>query len=185
MARRLPAHLSIPVDVQQAPIETEWQPVSSALTHPRFVDEAALDRLVDLLSGPDAARNVVLLAGPGVLHADATGALTKVAERFDLPVATTLSGKGLMSEEHPLALGVFGYGGSRAERASPTEPRSATTRASRRCCRRWLPAASVCCVKQSTARRRRRRTVRDRLCGSQQERTPTFTAPSRTRGSAR
>ena len=32
---------------------------------------------------------------------------------FDIPVATTLSGKGVIPERHPLALGVFGYGGSR------------------------------------------------------------------------
>ena len=112
-ARRQPTHLSIPVDVQKAAINADWQPVPPALTHPRFVDEAALGRLVALLSGPDAPRNVVLLAGPGVRHAAATDALAAVAERFEIPIATTLSGKGLLSEDHPLALGVFGYGGSR------------------------------------------------------------------------
>ena len=113
MARRRPSHLSIPVDVQKATIESGWRPVPDAVTHPRFVDDAALDRLVALLSGPDAARNVVFLAGPGVLHAGAAEALAAVAERFDLPMATTLAGKGLVSEDHPLSLGVFGYGGSR------------------------------------------------------------------------
>ena len=46
-------------------------------------------------------------------HAGAAEALAAVAERFDLPMATTLAGKGLVSEDHPLSLGVFGYGGSR------------------------------------------------------------------------
>ena len=41
------------------------------------------------------------------------GVLLQVAERFELPVATTLAGKGVFPEDHPLALGVFGYGGSR------------------------------------------------------------------------
>jgi acetolactate synthase-1/2/3 large subunit len=113
MARRRPAHLSIPVDVQEASIDAPWQPVPDALVHPRIIDAAAFARLVALLSGPDAARNVVLLAGPGVLNAGATDALVAVAERFELPIATTLAGKGLMSEDHPLSLGVFGYGGSR------------------------------------------------------------------------
>jgi acetolactate synthase-1/2/3 large subunit len=112
-ARRQPTHLSIPVDVQKAAIDADWQPVPAALSHPHFVDEAALGRLLALLSGLDAPRNVVLLAGPGVLHAGATDTLVAVAERFEIPVATTLSGKGLVSEDHPLALGVFGYGGSR------------------------------------------------------------------------
>ncbi|MEZ5141138.1 MAG: thiamine pyrophosphate-binding protein [Acidimicrobiales bacterium] len=113
LARRRPAHLSVPVDVQKAAIADGWQPVPDELARPRFVDDAGLARLVDLLAGPDAARNVVLLAGPGVGHAGAEDALRAVVERFEIPVATTLSGKGLLSEDHPLALGVFGYGGSR------------------------------------------------------------------------
>ncbi len=112
-ARRAPSHLSIPVDVQKAVIDAAWQPVPAALSHPHFADQAALERLVALLSGAGAPRNIILLAGPGVLQAGATDALAAVAERFEIPIATTLSGKGLVSEEHPLALGVFGYGGSR------------------------------------------------------------------------
>lgn len=113
LARRQPVHLSIPVDVQKAHVTEAWQPVAPAVTHPRFVDEAGLRRLASLFAGPEPARNVVLPAGPGVLHAGATDALLAVAERFSIPVATTLSGKGLVPEAHPLALGVFGYGGSR------------------------------------------------------------------------
>lgn len=113
LTQRRPAHLSVPVDVQKAAIDAEWRPVPRALSHPHFVDEAALDRLVTLLSGPDPAGNVIVLAGPGVERAGATDALVAVAERFDIPVATTLAGKGLLREDHPLALGVFGYGGSR------------------------------------------------------------------------
>lgn len=110
--RRSPAHLSVPVDVQKAEIEAAWQPVPESLRSGRFVDQSALERAVGLLNAPDN-QNIVVLAGPGVLHAQGTGALRAFAERFDIPVATTLSGKGLIPETHPLALGVFGYGGSR------------------------------------------------------------------------
>ena len=110
--RRSPVHVSVPVDVQKAEIDSAWQPVPESLRWPRFVDESALDRAVGLLN---AARNqkIIVLAGPGVLHARGIDALRAFAERFDIPVATTLSGKGLIPESHPLALGVFGYGGSR------------------------------------------------------------------------
>lgn len=112
-AQRRPAHLSVPVDVQTASIAASWQPAPEQLTHPRYIDDGAFDEVVSLLSGPAAARNIVLLAGVGVRHAGASEALVAAAERFDLSVATTLAGKGLISEDHPLALGVFGYGGSR------------------------------------------------------------------------
>jgi acetolactate synthase-1/2/3 large subunit len=109
--RRSPVHLSVPVDVQKAEIEGAWQPVPESLRAARFVDEPALDRAVALLNAAEN-RNIVVLAGPGVLHAHGVDALRAFAERFDIPVATTLSGKGLIPEGHPLALGVFGYGGS-------------------------------------------------------------------------
>ena len=101
----------MPVDVQKAEIDCDWQPVSESLRTARFVDENALDRAVDLLNA-DGNQNIVVLAGPGVLHAHGIDALRAFAERFDIPVATTLSGKGVIPESHPLALGVFGYGGS-------------------------------------------------------------------------
>jgi acetolactate synthase-1/2/3 large subunit len=109
--RRSPVHLSVPVDVQKAEIDSDWQPVSDALRMASFVDEHALDRTAELLNATDN-QNIIVLAGPGVLHADAVDALRTFAERFDIPVATTLSGKGAIADSHPLALGVFGYGGS-------------------------------------------------------------------------
>lgn len=113
LVRRRPVHLSVPVDVQRADVEGTWGQIPQTLLDARFVDERALESALDLFWGADGARNVVVLAGPGVLHADATARLVAFAERFDVPVATTLSGKGVISEDHPLALGVFGYGGSR------------------------------------------------------------------------
>lgn len=112
LARREPAHLSVPVDVQKAETDAAWQPVGPSLAVNKAVDEPALARAVTLISRADH-RTIVLLAGPGVQHTDGGPALRTVAERFHIPVATTLPGKGLIPDDHPLALGVFGYGGSR------------------------------------------------------------------------
>jgi acetolactate synthase-1/2/3 large subunit len=109
--RRSPAHLSVPVDVQKAEVDSAWQPVPESLRAARFVDECALERAIGLLNAPENQK-IVVLAGPGVLHARGNDALRAFVERFEIPVATTLSGKGLIPEHHPLALGVFGYGGS-------------------------------------------------------------------------
>jgi acetolactate synthase-1/2/3 large subunit len=111
LTRRAPVHLSVPVDVQKAQFDGDWKPVPTTLSAARFLDEDALAQAVRLLNAPDH-QNIILLVGPGVAHAGGVEALRAFAERFDIPVATTLSGKGAIREDHPLALGVFGYGGS-------------------------------------------------------------------------
>lgn len=72
-------------------------------------------RAAALLSG---ARRPFVLAGGGVLHSGAPAALALVAERLCAAVATTLSGKGGIPEDHPLAVGVAGSMGTTAARAA-------------------------------------------------------------------
>ena len=111
LTRRVPVHLSIPVDIQKSEIDAAWEPISHRLTASRAVDAVALGDAIDLLTRSDH-QNIVVLAGPGVQHAGGIDALRSFAERFDIPVATTLPAKGVISDDHPLALGVFGYGGA-------------------------------------------------------------------------
>ncbi|MEU8588028.1 thiamine pyrophosphate-binding protein [Streptomyces sp. NPDC048664] len=55
----------------------------------------------DLLS---RAERPVIIAGGGVVRADASGKLRKLAERLDAPVVTTPGGKGAFPWNHPLSL---------------------------------------------------------------------------------
>jgi acetolactate synthase-1/2/3 large subunit len=57
------------------------------------------------------ATRPVLLAGHGVLIADATEELRALAEKTRIPVAWTLLGIGAMDETHPLAYGYMGMHG--------------------------------------------------------------------------
>ncbi|MDX6526416.1 MAG: hypothetical protein QOI43_1927, partial [Gaiellales bacterium] len=52
-----------------------------------------------------AASNPVIVAGQGVLYADAGDELVQLAELTGIPVATTLNGKSAFPENHPLSLG--------------------------------------------------------------------------------
>ncbi len=110
-----PVHLSVPLDVQRAEVEATWSRLPEASYRPLFLDSDALDAAFSVFDADrvEAASNIVMLAGPGVSHAGAEAELTAVAERFEIPVATTLGAKGVLPESHPLSLGVFGYGGSR------------------------------------------------------------------------
>jgi len=51
----------------------------------------------------------VILAGHGVARTGASGALSAFAQRFEIPVATTFMGKGVISDRHPESLGVIGF----------------------------------------------------------------------------
>jgi len=57
-----------------------------------------------------AASAPTLILGGGVHWANAAGEAQRLAERLQAPFGTSPSHKGLVSEEHPLALGVLGFG---------------------------------------------------------------------------
>ena len=58
-----------------------------------------------------AAKRPVILAGHGVLHAEAWDDLVAFAEKTQIPVAWTLLGIGVIDETHPLAYGYMGMHG--------------------------------------------------------------------------
>ena len=58
------------------------------------------------------AERPVLYVGGGVQGACASDELTALAEALEIPVAHTLMGKGGMSDNHPLLLGMTGFWGT-------------------------------------------------------------------------
>ena len=83
--------------------------------YPLPFDEAAYQRVLCHLQ--DRSARVGIYAGLGC--ADAGPSLTAVAEVLQAPVATSVSGKGVIADAHPLAVG-WGYGkqGTRAAEAA-------------------------------------------------------------------
>jgi acetolactate synthase-1/2/3 large subunit len=57
------------------------------------------------------ARSPLFICGGGVVISGGEGELRALAERLGAAVATTISGQGSISEEHPLGLGVVGSNG--------------------------------------------------------------------------
>ncbi|MGW9269784.1 thiamine pyrophosphate-dependent enzyme [Microbacterium sp. NPDC055599] len=99
--RPRPVHIEIPLDVLEAPAD-----VPAAARAPRPMpervagDPVALAEAGRLLS---AAERPVIVAGGGAV--DAVHQVTAIAERLGAPVFTTLNGKGVLDEGHPLSLG--------------------------------------------------------------------------------
>ena len=57
------------------------------------------------------ARKPLIMAGNGVIMANASGELREFAERTSVPVITTLHGMGSFPEDHPLSIGMPGMHG--------------------------------------------------------------------------
>jgi 3D-(3,5/4)-trihydroxycyclohexane-1,2-dione acylhydrolase (decyclizing) len=105
--------LALPQDVQAE--ANDWPPELFArrVWHvPRPVPEpAALARAAAVIR---SAGRPVIVAGGGVIYAEATGELRAFAEGTGIPVAETQAGKGALRYDHPLALGAIGSTGTAA-----------------------------------------------------------------------
>lgn len=115
--RNSPVHLSLPHDVQVAEISVAHEPLDKLLREPKILDTRAMDRFWARVAPKrdfnNRAEKIAILAGHGSENPDASKALLKFAETFQIPVATTLRAKGVFPEDHELSLGVFGYAGTR------------------------------------------------------------------------
>ncbi len=73
-------------------------------------DGVDIDRVATIIRG---AERPLIVAGGGVLYADATAALRAFVDATGIPVAETQAGKGAMPYDHPSALGAIGSTGTR------------------------------------------------------------------------
>src|SRR4051812_40483212 len=109
---RGPAHLSLTHDALTGECAVDYVKVFSFFVGAEPLSVAAADAALAQLADDKNVR-VAFLAGAGVEHDAAAVRLKMLAERWSIPVATTLRAKGVFPEDHELSLGVFGYAGSR------------------------------------------------------------------------
>jgi acetolactate synthase-1/2/3 large subunit len=72
------------------------------------LDDAACAKFFGILQ---ASRRPLIYAGGGVINGDATNALRRLADRFGIPVTTTLMGIGAVDTTRPLSLHMLGMHG--------------------------------------------------------------------------
>ncbi|MBY0237964.1 MAG: thiamine pyrophosphate-binding protein [Burkholderiaceae bacterium] len=114
-----PVHLSVPVDVFRAPT-TQVKPnydMGALLRPAALVDSGAIESLRDMLA---ESRNVVILVGGGC--GDSIHSILQFAQLKGANFVTTPDGKGLVSPQHPLYRGVFGFGGHASAEAALNDP---------------------------------------------------------------
>lgn len=109
-----PVAIELPEDIFKAQYGEEIPSVDArygTVPPDRFIPDLESVRAAAALL--EAAERPILIVGGGVRLSNAGQQVEVLAERLAMPVATTLSGKGVIPENHPLSLGVIGsLGGS-------------------------------------------------------------------------
>lgn len=99
-------YLAVPEDIEEAPVASDSAPLRINVPRPEDPSVTQLERAAEILR---SARNPILLAGHGAARGGAADAVRRFAEALLIPVATTFHGKGVMADDHPLALGAVGF----------------------------------------------------------------------------
>jgi acetolactate synthase-1/2/3 large subunit len=105
-----PVLIDVPMDVFSAQLNA----VPETLSRRPHYERAAgpCDGIAAAAEVLREAKRPVIYAGNGVLLSEASCELREFAELARIPVATTLMGKGIFPENHPLALGMTGIWGT-------------------------------------------------------------------------
>ena len=115
-----PVVIDLPKDVSALETDFIYSPeVNLPSYQPTLVpNDMQIKKILKQLS---KAKKPVLLAGGGISYAEASKELNEFAERYQIPVVTSLLGQGTIATSHPLFLGMGGMHGSFAANIAMTE----------------------------------------------------------------
>lgn len=101
-----PIYLEVPRDLVHAPLPASTHPtcVEAVPSDPATLEEA----VAEIKAMLESAKRPVILAGAEVGRFGLQDELVHLVERLQIPIATTLLGKSVIREDHPLYVGVYG-----------------------------------------------------------------------------
>jgi tartronate-semialdehyde synthase len=100
-----PVLIDLPVDVQLGEIEFDIETYEPLPVYKPAATRAQAEKALDLLA---AAERPLIVAGGGVINADAADLLVEFAQLVGVPVIPTLMGWGTIPDDHPLMAGMVG-----------------------------------------------------------------------------
>ncbi len=103
---RRPVYIEIPRDLVHTPLGHPLRPLclNDDLSDPAALEEAIGEVRTMLTS----AKRPAILAGAEIGRFGLQDDLTRLVERLNIPIASTLLGKSVIREDHPLYVGVYG-----------------------------------------------------------------------------
>jgi tartronate-semialdehyde synthase len=100
-----PVLLDLPFDVQMAEIEFDIDTYEPLPVYKPAATSEQIDKALDMLCKADRP---LIVAGGGIINADASDLLVELAELTGVPVIPTLMGWGSIPDDHPLMAGMVG-----------------------------------------------------------------------------
>jgi tartronate-semialdehyde synthase len=100
-----PVLIDLPFDVQMTEIEFDPDTYAPLPVYKPSASRAQIDKALDML---EAAERPVIVAGGGIINADASDQLVEFAEVVGVPVIPTLMGWGVIPDDHRLMAGMVG-----------------------------------------------------------------------------
>ena len=100
-----PVLIDLPIDVQMAEIEFDVDTYEPLPVYKPAATRPQVAKALDLL---EASERPLIVAGGGIINADAADLLVELAELTGVPVVPTLMGWGTIPDDHPLNAGMVG-----------------------------------------------------------------------------
>lgn len=100
-----PVLIDLPIDVQMSEIEFDPDTYESLPAYKPSASRAQIEKALTLLNEADKP---LIVAGGGIINADAAEQLVEFAELTGVPVIPTLMGWGTIPDDHPLMAGMVG-----------------------------------------------------------------------------
>jgi len=100
-----PVLIDLPFDVQMTEIEFDPDTYTPLPVYKPAASRAQVEKALDMLG---EAERPIIVAGGGIINADASDLLVEFAETIGVPVIPTLMGWGTIPDDHPLMVGMAG-----------------------------------------------------------------------------
>ncbi|MER6234641.1 MULTISPECIES: glyoxylate carboligase [Streptomyces] len=100
-----PVLIDLPIDVQLTEIEFDPELYEPLPVHKPAATRKQIERAVEMLN---SSERPLLVAGGGIINADACELLVEFAELTGVPVVPTLMGWGILADDHELNAGMVG-----------------------------------------------------------------------------
>ena len=100
-----PVLIDLPIDVQMAEIEFDPDTYQPLPVYKPAATRTQVEKALEMLNASDRP---LIVAGGGIINADASERLVEFAEVLGVPVIPTLMGWGTIPDDHPLMAGMVG-----------------------------------------------------------------------------